>query len=272
MLLAGFLFALDEGLRFFQKNPLTDDADVVDIVLNIQEELAPHKLMIELVSWPQFSLSDDPAHTCYIIPTHAANFSDSQFDAIGKRYDRLPQFHFWARDRDVLKKLREIGFKPGKLSYVTVFKYDETLAQVPPVPARFQAPWPPSYNQASRYPHRSGHVATTSTPSTSPDSNVQPMAISPSSISNDGNASHSAVIQPPSLIVDDSAMQSTVSLVNNGKTQLAVDPFAPLTQLKKSVKVNYDLCLSVNLIVEFMKADKAMLLQLSTYINTRPFD
>ncbi|KAF5373210.1 hypothetical protein D9757_010540 [Collybiopsis confluens] len=256
MLLAGFLFALDEGLRFLQKNPLTDNADVVDIAFVLA----------------QFSLSDDPAHTCYIIPTHAANFSDSQFHCIGKRYDRLPQFHFWARDRDVLKKLREIGFKPGKLSYVTVFKYDDTLAQVPPVPARFQAPWPPSYNQASRYPHRSGHVATTSTPSTSPDSNVQPMAISPLSISNDGNASHSAVIQPPSLIVADSAMQSTVSLVNNGKTQLAVDSFASSTQIEKSVKACAQiLSMTPEQLKGLPEADKAMLIQLSTYINTRPF-
>ncbi|KAF5388973.1 hypothetical protein D9757_005066 [Collybiopsis confluens] len=147
MLLGGFLLTREEACLFLERDIDAANASVSTVALDMQKVLNPANLMLELVTWPDFSYSDDPKDTSYILPTRAANFSELQFSMIGYRYDRLPQFHEREREQGVLEKLKGLGVKLRDPKFITVFKHEHAVFQVPAVPNWIQAPWPPPYTR-----------------------------------------------------------------------------------------------------------------------------
>ncbi|KAF5374718.1 hypothetical protein D9757_011798 [Collybiopsis confluens] len=97
-------------------------------------------MMLELVTWPDFSYSDKPEDTSYILPTRAANFSELQFTLVGKKYSHLPQFRAREREQDVLKILRVLGLEMKDPKFITVFKHEHAISQVPAFPVGFRHP------------------------------------------------------------------------------------------------------------------------------------
>ncbi|KAF5348978.1 hypothetical protein D9757_015025 [Collybiopsis confluens] len=147
MLLGGFLLTQDEARLFLRRAASAPNASVSAIALDLQKVLNPVNLMLELVTWPDFSYSDKPEDTSYILPTRAANFSELQFTLVGKKYSHLPQFRAREREQDVLKILRVLGLEMKDPKFITVFKHEHAISQVPAVPSWVQAPWPPRYNR-----------------------------------------------------------------------------------------------------------------------------
>ncbi|KAF5356660.1 hypothetical protein D9757_013135 [Collybiopsis confluens] len=157
-LCGGFLLTQEEACLFLRRDPSAPDANVSIVALDLQDILNPKNLMVELVTWPEFSYSDDPKDTSYILPTRAANFSELQFSIIGNKYAGLPQFDAREREQVVIKRLEELGLEMKNPKFITVYKHEQAISQVPPVPSWVQAPWPPPYTR--RVVRRSNAQAT----------------------------------------------------------------------------------------------------------------